>query len=395
MSQVKVESIEKDDIRKDLGLIEPKEIAAAPGRDPKLDKQAEEVVSKLINLDGDKEAAKSKSKASIDSFGLELQKEAARQSAKLKEPVKKMADRSEEGGGVAKSLIELRVQVEDLDPARFDLEPGWFSRIVGYIPGIGTPLKRYFSRYESAQTVINAIIESLESGREQLKRDNITLADDQARMRGLTEKLEKAIKLAQLIDAKLQAKIDNEIPAGDPMHQFIREELLFPLRQRIMDFQQQLAVNQQGVLAIEIIIRNNKELIRGVNRALHVTINALQVAVTVALALADQEIVLEKVQALSKTTSDLIASTAARLKTQGAEIHKMASSTSLDIQTLKTAFEDIRAAMQDIAEFRTKALPAMAQSIQELDALTEEAAKAIEKKEQGRKAEPVIPIEIE
>jgi uncharacterized protein YaaN involved in tellurite resistance len=33
-----------------------------------------------------------------------------------------------------------------------------------------------------------------------------------------------------------------------------------------MDMQQVIVVNQQGVMASEIVIRNNKELIRGVQR---------------------------------------------------------------------------------------------------------------------------------
>ena len=78
-------------------------------------------------------------------------------------------------------------------------------------------------------------------------------------------------------------KLATEIGPDDPRREFVEEDILFALRQRTLDLQQQLAVNQQGVLAIEIIIRNNRELIRGVDRALDVTISALQVAVTVAL----------------------------------------------------------------------------------------------------------------
>ena len=78
-----------------------------------------------------------------------------------------------------------------------------------------------------------------------------------------------------------------------------------------MDLQQQLAVNQQGVLATALIIRNNRELVRGVDRAIDVTISALQVAVAVAMAVAHQKVVLDKVEALNRTTSDMIAGTAA------------------------------------------------------------------------------------
>lgn len=393
MSTVQLQTADKEEIKKELGLVEPEQVAAAT--DPELEKKADETLKALISLDGDQEAAKLRSKATVEGLGGDMQRQAALQSEKLKEPIKKLAYRSQEGGDVAKSLIDLRVQVEELDPARFDFEPGWFSRAVGYIPGVGTPLKRYFSKYESAQTVINAVVQSLELGREQLKRDNVTLGEDQKRLRELTKKLERAIAFARLLDAKLQAKLDTEIPQGEALHQFISEELLFPLRQRILDLQQQLAVSQQGVLAMEIIIRNNKELIRGVNRALNVTVTALQVAVTVALALNDQQIVLEKVQALSKTTTDLISSTAARLKTQGVEIHKLASTTTLDMEALKKAFADIRDAMEDVARFRTQALPQMAASIEEMDALSGEARKAVEKLEKGTRMEPVIPIELE
>jgi uncharacterized protein YaaN involved in tellurite resistance len=365
----------------------------ASSHDPELEKQADSIINALIAPSALEPHLRERSKATVDTLGLELQKRAATQSSKLKDPIKKISSRSEDGGDVGNALVNLRVQVEALDPARFNLDAGWFSRIVGYLPGIGTPLKRYFSKYENAQTIINSIIQSLELGREQLKRDNVTLTEDQKNLRELTIKLTKAVDLARMIDAKLQAKLDNEIQQSDPQYSFIAEELLFPLRQRIMDLQQQLAVSQQSILAMEIVIRNNKELIRGVNRSLNVTVNALQVAVTVALALADQKIVLEKVQALSTTTSNLIAHTAERLKTQGAEIHKMASSTQLDMESLKNAFADIRVAMEDIATFRQEALPNMAETILEMDGLTKQAETALKRKEHATKVEPVIPIE--
>ena len=140
-------------------------------------------------------------------------------------------------------------------------------------------------------------------------------------MRDLTLYLTQQVALAQALDEAIQYKLEREISPDDPRRSFIEEELLFPLRQRTMDLQQQLAVNKQGVLATEIIVRNNRELVRGVNRAVDVTVSALQVAVTVALALAHQKVVLDKVEAVNRTTSTLIAGTAERLKTQGTAIH--------------------------------------------------------------------------
>ena len=121
------------------------------------------------------------------------------------------------------------------------------------------------------------------------------------------------------------------MPVGDPRRAVVENEWLFPLRQRIQDLQQQLVVNQQGIMAIDLVIRNNVELMRGVDRATNVTVSALQVAVTLALALANQKITLDKILAVNETTDKLIGQTAERLRTQGVEIHKMASGTSLNI----------------------------------------------------------------
>jgi uncharacterized protein YaaN involved in tellurite resistance len=326
----------------------------------------------------------------VAQLGYSLQKEAMRQSEMLRAPLRDLSRRGEEGGDVAKSLINLKVQVEGLDPGKLDLEPGWFSRTVGRIPGIGTPMQRYFSKFESAQTVISAILRSLEVGKVQLERDNLTLSEDQKRMRELSTRLEQAVQFGRAIDQKLQYSLDREIEKGSPQAKFVAEELVFPLRQRIMDLQQQLAVNQQGVVATELIVRNNQELARGVDRALNVTVAALHVAVTVAMALDNQKIVLDKIDAIGKTTSDLIAGTASRLKTQGVEIQKRASSTTLNIESLKSAFSDLNTALADIGKFRQEALPQMAQKVLELDQISTEAKKAIEKMDQGQQMKAKI-----
>ena len=383
------------EVKKELALNEPTKIQITPGEEKDLEAKADHFVKQLIDFEPAKIDEEGDRKEAVEHMGLDLQAKAAKQSVLLRQPIKTLSKKSEDGGDVANALISLKVQVEELDPGKFDFEPGWLSRTLGRLPGVGTPIKRYFSKYESAQTVISAIIRSLENGRDQLLRDNVTLTEDQNQMREMTHKLEQAVRLGQLIDQKLQYKLDREIPKGDPKHKFVSEELMFPLRQRIIDLQQQLAVNQQGVLATEIIIRNNKELSRGVNRSLNVTVTALEVGATVAMALANQKVVLDKVNSVSKTTSDLIAGTAARLKTQGVEIQKQASSAQLNIESLKTAFADIRAAMDDVSNFRVQALPQMANTILELDKVSAEAEKSIKKLEEGNRSKPQIKIDVE
>jgi len=383
------------EVRQSLALKDAETLRIHAGEDQDLEQKAEHFVGLLLEDAAKGDAAERSGRAAVETMAVDLQQKAAVQVDRLKQPIKQLATRGAEGGDVATALINLKMEVEALDPGKFDFEPGWLSRTLGRLPGVGTPIKRYFSKYESAQTVIAAIVRSLEQGRDQLLRDNITLAEDQKQMRAMIGKLEQSIQLGQLIDQKLQYHLEREIPAGDPRHAFISEELLFPLRQRLIDLQQQLAVHQQGVLATELIIRNNKELVRGVDRSLNVTVTALQVAATVALALANQKIVLDKIEAVNRTTSDIIAGTAARLRTQGVEIQKQATSAQLDMNALRSAFADLNGAIDDLASFRRDALPQMAQTVLELDQVTGEASKAIQKLDQARLRQPAITIDAE
>lgn len=377
-----------------MGWLTTADATAPAPADPEIEKQAGAVVTNLLAANPADANTIGHNRQVLESMGAELQKEAARRSQMLKQPIGKLYKETNEGGEVANALVNLKLKVEELDPGQFDFEPGWVTRTMGMLPFVGTPLKRYFTRYENASTVMDAIIRSLRQGREQLSRDNLTLADDQKAMRLLTEKLEKAIKLGQMIDAKLTSQLERELTPGDPRHTFVQTEWLFPLRQRIQDLQQQMVVNQQGVLAIEMIIRNNVELARGVDRAINVTVSALQVAVTLALALANQKIVLGKIQAVNETTDKLIADTAKNLRQQGAEIHKMAAGTSINIDTLKAAFVDIKAALDDVAKFRQEALPQMAQAIVELDKLSAEAGKSIQNMENARRVSETLHKEL-
>ena len=362
--------------RAELALVEPD-----PGEE--LRERARTQAEQLIAVDPSDQESRDSRRAAVESMGRDLQRRASSRSQMLQAPVRDLSRGGEDGGPIAKSLIGLRIEVEKLDPSSVDLDPGTFTRLLGKIPGIGTPLKRYFMRYESSQTVIDSIIKSLEAGRDELKRDNITLSEDQKQMREITISLADQTAMGQAIDEVIVAKLEQEISADDPRRQFVEEEVLFVLRQRTADLHQQLAVNQQGVLATELIIRNNRELMRGVDRALDVTVSALQVAVTVALALAHQKVVLDKVEAINRTTSELIAGTAERLKTQGTEIHQQAAGTMLDMDLLRSAFDDINIALDEISRYRREALPQMAETILELDTLTAEGEASIKRLEEG------------
>lgn len=355
-----------------------------------LEKQSEEFIQKLLAVDEQEPAEREKAVSNVDQLGLEAQKKSALNSKQLKSSVQTISGKSSDGAEVANSLVELKSTVEELDPSdvNFSHAPGFLGKFFKFL----NPVKKYFDKYKSSENLIDSILESLERSRGVLERDNITLTHAQEDMYNLTQRLSKYIKMGQYIDDRLAEEIT--AIEDEEKRKFLQEEVQFPLRQRVMDLQQQQAVNQQGIFAIEVIKKNNKELIRGIDRAKLVTVNALEIAIIVAQALADQELVLDKINALNETTNNLIAGTAKRLKEQGIAIQKQASSSMLEAEKLKQAFQDISSAMDEITEFRVNSLPKMKESIAEFDELTTEGAKKIENIAKADKIDPLSESDI-
>jgi uncharacterized protein YaaN involved in tellurite resistance len=357
------------------------EVKPVPEEVAKLKELADSNVAAIMDLDLDSLEKRKEILQSIDTFGLNTMRMSSDKNTMLQVSVGKLSQTGDEGGQVAKGLAELHTQLKDLDPSAID-----FAK-TGFLGKLFNPLRAYFLKFEKADSVIGDIVVSLDKGKQTLKNDNTTLEIEQQSLRDLTKKLQKEIQLGEMMDASIEAQIEaakarNEDP--DKIR-FITEEVLFPLRQRIMDLQQMLVVNQQGIMAIEVVIRNNKELIRGVDRAKTVTISALKISVTVAAALYNQKIVLKKIELLNQTTNDLIASTSRMLKNQGAAIQKQALEASISVDTLKQAFTDVLSALDSISTYKQEALPKMRETINQFREMADTGEKQISRMERGHK----------
>jgi len=272
--------------------------------------------------------------------------------------------------GIGADLTELRRTVEELDPARGNLSRP--RRLLGFIP-FGNRMRGYFMKYQSAQTHIAKILAALASGKDELLQDNAAIDTERAAMWKSMSKLEQMIHISKALDEKLEDKA-NELDATDPAKaKAIRETALFYTRQRTTDLLTQMAVTVQGYLALDLVKKNNVELVKGVDRASTTTVSALRTAVTVAQALTNQKLVLEQITSLNTTTANMIESTGSLLKSQSGEIHKQAASSTIPLETLQRAFQNIYETMDTIDRFKVEALGNMKQTV---DTLSKEVEKS-------------------
>lgn len=337
------------------------------GQKSELEKRVDKFVDDLMATDANSPEFGKRVDA-LAALGRKEISEAAGQSNRfLDRPVRAIDTES----GIGADLTELRRTVEALDPST---KGNLLSKrkILGIIP-FGNRASDYFDGYKSSQAHIAAILKRLANGKDTLLRDNAAIDVERRNLWEAMGRLEQMIHVSKTLDARLEtraADLDHSDPAKAKA---VRETALFYTRQRTTDLLTQMAVSVQGYLALDLVKKNNVELVKGVDRASTTTVAALRTAVTVAQALTSQKLVLDQITALNTTTAGVIEGTGIMLKNQTGEIHRQAASSTIPLETLKKAFQDIYVTMDSIDQFKAEALVSMKTTV---DALSSEVEKS-------------------
>jgi len=339
----------------------------------KLEQQVEGFVSELVALDANSPDFGRKVDQITNMGRKEIASASQMSNRFLDRPVRAI----DKDSGVGADLTELRRTVEELDPGRKSLAP---RKILGIIP-FGNKLKNYFDSYTSAQGHIQAILARLASGKDELIMDNAAIDVERQKLWEALGKLEQMIHIARRLDERLEEEAA-DLDATDPAKaKAIRETALFYVRQRTQDLLTQMAVSVQGYLALDLVKKNNVELVKGVDRASTTTVGALRTAVTVAQAMTNQRLVLGQITALNETTAGIIDSTGRLLRENTARIHEQAASSTIPLETLQRAFQNIYDTMDEVDTFKLKALDSMKQTVETLSGEVEKSKAYIARSE--------------
>ena len=326
---------------------------------PVLDQKVDEFLSALDSAEEKSPTFAAQADAVRSMGDADIRKAAETSNRLLNTPVRALKEGGlSEGSKVGQTLLQLRRTVEDLDPGKARGP----KKFLGMIP-FGDQVTDYFRRYQTSQQQLNGILHALRSGQDELTKDNVALNMEKQNLWTVMGRLNQYVYIAERLDARLSAQIA-ELQISDPEKaKALSQDVLFYVRQKHQDLLTQLAVSIQSYLAIDIIIKNNIELIKGVDRASTTTISALRTAVIVAQALGNQKLVLDQITALNTTTSQMIQRTSEMLKENSAAIQEQAASSTIGLEQLQAAFANIYTTMDSIDEFKLRALDTMAQTI--------------------------------
>ena len=350
----------------------------------KLDEKVDAFVADLVSVDANSPEFGKKVDQLTNMGRKEIMAASQHSNRFLDRPIRAM-DKDE---GVGANLAELRRTVEDLDPSRRGKLTGP-KKFLGIIP-FGNKLNDYFRSYQSAQTHIQQILAKLGNGKDELLMDNAAIDVERAKLWEAMGNLEQMIHISNTLDARLEDKAA-ELDATDPAKaKAIRETALFYVRQRTQDLLTQMAVSVQGYLALDLVKKNNVELVKGVDRASTTTVGALRTAVTVSEAMTNQRLVLQQITALNSTTAGIIDSTSTMLREQTGKIHEQAASSTIPLETLQRAFQNIYDTMDEVDTFKLRALDSMKQTVTTLSAEVEKSKGYIARAEGQAQAQAKI-----
>ncbi|MEU0781877.1 toxic anion resistance protein [Streptomyces sp. NPDC006173] len=307
----------------------------------------------------------------------EMRGAAAQSNRMLERTIRSLPSQGEDAPShVAGSLVELRRVVADLDPR--DLSASKGRTFLSRLPG-GNRLRDHVAKYASAQGTLNKIVGSLRGGQDELLRDNAALQTERVRLWETMGKLQEYVVLAQALDGAVEEHIAGVDTTDPAQADTLRSDVLFPVRQKQQDLLTQLAVCAQGYLAMDVVRRNNEELIKGVDRAATTTVSALRISVMLASALDTQRKVVDQVNALRGTTEDLIRGNAEMLSTQSGEIQRIAADPAVGAETLRNAFQQIYRTLDAIDTYKVQATETMAATVESLTSELQHAGHYLER----------------
>ena len=328
-----------------------------------LNEQVEAFLQHLITLDLHDQKFRDKVN-SVHQMGLSSMKKTSVLTHRLLSRSLNQLQDDKESKKVGDNLIQLRQTLEALNPAN---NQKFFAvrKLLNFLP-FGSKIEDYFDQYRSSEEHIQVILNSLENGKDELMKDNIAIERDKTALWETMQEIEQYTYIGKELDQKLNETVLQLELSDEKKAQLLKEDVQFYIKQKVTDLMTQQAVNIQAYMSLDLIRKNNLELIKGVDRAMMTTVSALQTAMVVAQALSNQKLVLNQVKMINSTTEDLIVSTSKMLNQQTKEIQSQSSNSMIDVGKLQIAFDQIFETIDMVNDFKVKSLPNLQKSMDHL-----------------------------
>lgn len=309
-----------------------------------------------------------KDSESIINLGLEPAKKANKVSDEILQTMKAVSTQEATSMLVKLSDVISTFKVKDFETEK---EPKTFLGKI--FKRFGRSIEKLYSDYKEIGDEVGAIHKELVQYEGDIKKTN---RDLQIQYEATTESLkeiEKYIAAGELQLDELESYIkhveeDKEISenqrATDLQELNSAKELL---SSRILDLKLSENVALQSLPLIDSILSSNNNLLLKINSSVTTTLPIFKNGIIQAIQLKRQAIQSKSLQALSKTTSDLLKENAKTASKQTVEIAKQSRESVIDIDSLKQSFDAIKQGIEESKRIGAEASQKRKETIQKLE----------------------------
>ncbi len=249
--------------------------------------------------------------------------------------------------------------MSQFDADEFKDKPGLFEKAFG---NLKKKLEKLLNKYHTMGEEIDKIYVQLRQYEEEIKRSNRNLADMFDANVGYYHELVKYIlageqgckEIADYIAVR-QADMES---TGDNSIQFeiqTLQQAQAMLEQRTQDLRMAENVAMQSIPMIKTMEFSNMNLVRKINSAFIITLPIFKQALAQAIMLKRQKIQAEAMSALDEKTNEMLINNARNSAEQSKIIARMASTSSIKIETLETTWRTIVSGIDETKRIQDEA----------------------------------------
>jgi len=268
--------------------------------------------------------------------------------------------------------------IEQMKKAR---TAGFFSRLFGRVPGVGKVLSDIARRYESVQTQVDAVIQSLESGTDKLLENSLELEERYRSLKQLQAEVKLAAYQLQVLLRELQACKDK---AGDEM----RQKAIQMAENRAIRRLQNLKVTENALaqffVTINTTLDNHENLRDAVRSMINLVRPVLENGLALQIAQQEEKQIAQALEATQDYLGELMVSVAQESMDNAAEVARITNQPLARFQDLVKAYTILSTRMQETQKIEAQMLETARQNISQLDTITDELERHAQAQEAGR-----------
>lgn len=266
--------------------------------------------------------------------------------------------KSEEGGEM---LVQLTKIMDKFDIKEFEeaKEPSVFKKLFNKV---NNAVEAMFKKYETLGSDVDKIYVVLKKHEQDIEQSNKNLKQMFSTNLAFYEELQKYIVAGDMAVEEM----DNEIlpqfktkaeQSGDQMDMINYQQLMQVrdmLDQRIYDLRVAENIALQTIPMIQGMQLNNYNLVRKINSAFVITLPIFKQCLAQAVILKRQELQAKSMKALDDKTNELLIRNAQNVAKQNVSTTKMASASSVQIETLEKTWNTIMNGIQETKMIQEK-----------------------------------------